>query len=191
MSTGAARLTLREVRLGAHLRFGALLRLQSSFTNLCRGTFGRPDSFRRIAASLSDARKTTRPAASKHGGQHFDPTRTESSAVDDGIAHRGVHGVCPRRLQRSELQRHHEISPEDTYAVRFFAATSQIVSMDLATGARMERTTGPGLKVSPQFLGAHTIGYLLKGPAQKGQLAFTVGQAGPPGAGPGAIRNPT
>ena len=80
---------------------------------------------------------------------------------------------------------------EDTYAARFFAATSQIVSMDLATGVREERTAGPGLKVSPQFLGAHAIGYLLKGPGQKGQLAFTVGQAAPPGASPGAIRNPT
>ena len=32
---------------------------------------------------------------------------------------------------------------------------SQIVSVDLATGARVEHTTGPGMKVKPQFLGGN------------------------------------
>ncbi len=62
--------------------------------------------------------------------------------------------------------------------------------MDVATGARSERTSGPGLKVSPQFLSADRIGYLKKGPGQKGELAFTTGEHGADAPAPGVIRNP-
>jgi len=43
-------------------------------------------------------------------------------------------------------------------------ATSQIVSVDVETGARIAHTSGPGLKLSPQFVSAKEIGYLVKGP---------------------------
>lgn len=80
---------------------------------------------------------------------------------------------------------------EYTFAARLFGEVkSQIVSVDVATGARTERTSGPGLKVSPQFLGADRIGYLIKGPGQKGELAFTTGERGADAAAPGVIRNP-
>ena len=39
-------------------------------------------------------------------------------------------------------------------------ATSQIVSVVVATGARRELTTGPGRKFSPRWLGANRIAYL-------------------------------
>ena len=58
--------------------------------------------------------------------------------------------------------------------------TSQIVSIDVATGKRIEHTAGPGLKVSPQYLDVGRIGYLVK----KGQhdgLAFTTGESGAAG----------
>src|SRR5262249_40618100 len=58
--------------------------------------------------------------------------------------------------------------------------TSQIVSIDVATGKRIEHTSGPGLKVSPQYLDSGRIGYLVK----KGQhdgLAFTTGESGASG----------
>ena len=93
----------------------------------------------------------------------------------------------------------YDMDAEYTFAARLFGApTSQIVSVDVTTGARTERTSGPGLKVSPQFLSADRIGYLIKGPGQKGALAFTTGEsragasdAGPaPGPAPGVIRNP-
>jgi Tol biopolymer transport system component len=83
---------------------------------------------------------------------------------------------------------YYELPVEDTFAARGFGpAASEIVSVDVATGARMERTSGPGLKISPQFLSADRIGYLAKaGPRQHGGLAFTTG-----GRGPDAwIRNP-
>jgi Tol biopolymer transport system component len=80
---------------------------------------------------------------------------------------------------------------EYTFAARLFGeVTSQIVSVDVSTGARMEHTSGPGLKVSPQFLTADRIGYLIKGPGQKGELAFTTGEHGADSPAPGVIRNP-
>ena len=85
----------------------------------------------------------------------------------------------------------YDMDPEYTFAARLFgSATSQIISVDLATGARSERTSGPGLKVSPQFLRADRIGYLIKGPGQKGELAFTTGEHGAEAPALGVIRNP-
>lgn len=50
--------------------------------------------------------------------------------------------------------------------------TSQIVSVNVVTGERKERTSGPGLKINPQFLNADTIGYLVKAGPNEG-LAYT------------------
>jgi hypothetical protein len=52
--------------------------------------------------------------------------------------------------------------------------TSQIVSVDLETGERIEHTTGPGLKLFPQFLNADVIAYHRKGGADEG-LVYTSG----------------
>ncbi len=75
----------------------------------------------------------------------------------------------------------YELPVEDTFAARGFGApSSQIVSIDVATGARIERTSGPGLKISPQFVTSDRIGYLAKvGQGQHGGLAFTTGEHGP------------
>lgn len=55
----------------------------------------------------------------------------------------------------------YEIPVEETWAARrpnlARSATSQIVSVDLATGDRKQHTTGPGLKVVPQFLTSESI----------------------------------
>lgn len=54
-------------------------------------------------------------------------------------------------------------------------ATSQIVSVDVATGLdRIEHTSGPGLKLYPQFLSNDNVGYAIKGGANQG-LASTAG----------------
>ena len=85
----------------------------------------------------------------------------------------------------------YDLDAEYTFAARLFGeVTSQIVSVNVATGSRTERTSGPGLKVSPQFLSADRIGYLIKGPGQKGELAFTTGEHGADAPAPGVIRNP-
>jgi Tol biopolymer transport system component len=57
---------------------------------------------------------------------------------------------------------------------------SQIVSIDIETGNRHEHTSGPGLKVSPQFLGGDRIGYLVKAGPNPG-IAYTTGERGTAG----------
>jgi Tol biopolymer transport system component len=63
---------------------------------------------------------------------------------------------------------------------------SQIVSVGLANGTRQEHTSGPGLKVSPQFLSGNRIGYVMKAGSRMG-LAFTTGDQG----ADGQMRNPS
>jgi Tol biopolymer transport system component len=84
----------------------------------------------------------------------------------------------------------YELPVEQTFAARRALAgpdipPSQIVSIDVATGARIEHTSGAGLKVAPQFLNADRIAYLVKGGGTPG-LAFSTGE---PGAA-GVFRSP-
>ena len=75
----------------------------------------------------------------------------------------------------------YEIPVEQTWDARLRpgigpGATSQIVSVNVVTGERKDETTGPGLKVQPQFVGPARIGYLIKSGANAG-LAYTTGGA--------------
>ncbi|MDY0749140.1 hypothetical protein SNE35_31880 [Paucibacter sp. R3-3] len=54
---------------------------------------------------------------------------------------------------------------------------SQIVSVDVATGERIEHTSGPGFKISPQFVGAEEIAYRRKGGAGEGLYSTAPGKA--------------
>ena len=63
---------------------------------------------------------------------------------------------------------------------------SQIVSVDIDSGAPREHTSGGGLKVSPQFLDGGRIGYLVKAGANPG-IAYASGEPGIAGD----IRNPS
>jgi len=86
---------------------------------------------------------------------------------------------------------YYSLDPAYTFAARGFGiAVSQIVAIDVASGARTELTSGPGLKVSPQFLPGGRVGYLKKGPGQMGQLAYSPDEPVTPGAAPGTPRNP-
>jgi Tol biopolymer transport system component len=78
----------------------------------------------------------------------------------------------------------YELAVADTFTARGLPAQSgvqsRIVSIDLSTGARMEHASGPGLKLSPQFLGVNRVGYLAKsGPAAA--LKFSSGEKGAEG----------
>jgi TolB protein len=90
----------------------------------------------------------------------------------------------------------YEAASQDWRAMaRDFAAppaTSQIVSVAVATGARRELTTGPGRKLSPRWLGANRIAYLIgdadptPGSRERvipaaARIAFTDGAASPIG----------
>lgn len=70
----------------------------------------------------------------------------------------------------------YEIPVEQTWKAHWpgvvATTTSQIVSVKVATGERVERTSGPGLKINPQFLNAETVGYLVKAGPNEG-LAYT------------------
>jgi Tol biopolymer transport system component len=86
----------------------------------------------------------------------------------------------------------YEMDPTLTFFARLGnqPAPAQIVSVDLATGVRTEHTSGPGLKVSPQFLGTDRIAYLVKSSPNTGPapgFAFTSGEQG--AAGP--MRSPS
>lgn len=76
----------------------------------------------------------------------------------------------------------YEITTEGTYGAHrpedIGRVDSQIVSVDVTTGERVEHTSGPGLKVSPQFLSATEIGYLVKYGPDEG-LAYTSGTLAP------------
>lgn len=74
----------------------------------------------------------------------------------------------------------YEMTTEATWGARrpnlVAKVVSQIVSVDVATGERVEHTTGPGLKVAPQFLSATEIAYHRKGGGDEG-LYYTSGRA--------------
>lgn len=74
----------------------------------------------------------------------------------------------------------YEMPVEDSWnaRIRFLAAraVAQIVSVDVQTGERVAHTTGPGLKLFPQFVDADEIGYLVKVGPEQG-LHYTSGRA--------------
>ncbi|HEX8604653.1 MAG TPA: hypothetical protein VF774_18545 [Pseudoduganella sp.] len=74
----------------------------------------------------------------------------------------------------------YEMTVEATWGARrpnyIGKAYSQIVSVDVASGARTEHTTGTELKLQPQYVNATEIGYLVKYGPNEG-LAYTSGRA--------------
>jgi Tol biopolymer transport system component len=83
----------------------------------------------------------------------------------------------------------YQSSPKEVYPGRFGRnrlSVSQIVSMDLESGTVHKLTSGPGLKVAPQWLPDGEVGFLQKFGDGKG-LAFVSGK---PGAR-GAMQNPS
>src|SRR5437879_9288490 len=100
----------------------------------------------------------------------------------------GVSAGSPKWSPDSKRVAFYELPTAHTFAARIYAhglVTSPSVSVDVATGARVEHTAGPGLKVGPQYLSADRIAYLIKAGPNAG-LAFTSGGAGVKGA----VRNP-
>ena len=73
----------------------------------------------------------------------------------------------------------YELPVESTWAARGFGAakaTSQIISVDVNTGERQVHTSGPGLKLLPQYVGPDNIGYLAKAGPNEG-IGYTNGTA--------------
>ncbi len=72
----------------------------------------------------------------------------------------------------------YELPVEQTWDARtsFLSAraTSQIISVDIKTGERKVLTTGPGLKLLPQYISADNVGYLAKAGPNEG-IGYTNG----------------
>jgi len=107
------------------------------------------------------------------------------------ITRTGIFAGSPKWSADGKRIVFYELPVEETYnARRAFGKgpdmpASQIVSVNVATGARIELTSGPGLKVSPQFLSGDRTAYLVKGGGRPG-LAFSTGEQG----AAGLMRNP-
>jgi Tol biopolymer transport system component len=93
-------------------------------------------------------------------------------------------GICagsPKWSLNGQEVLFYELPVEDTWGARrpnlASKVTSQIVSVNVATGQRTERTSGPGLKLAPQFLPSGSIGYLAKAGPNAG-LAYSTGTPG-------------
>ena len=78
----------------------------------------------------------------------------------------------------------YELAAADTFKARQLplqpTVESRIVSINVGTGARVEHASGPGLKLSPQFLDSNRIGYLAKS-GTSATLAFSSGEKGSTG----------
>ena len=80
----------------------------------------------------------------------------------------------------------YQSTPTDVWPARENGSvTSQIVSIEVKTGAPQAHTTGAGWKISPRYLDAKEIGYVVKSSEKRG-LGFTGGRDG----ALGAQRNP-
>ena len=89
------------------------------------------------------------------------------------------------------------LTTRDTFAARMHGAgiaalnsTSQIVEIDVATGTEIPVTSGPALKVNPQYLPDGRLGYVIKGTPKDGPkvgIVYSDGTRGPEGE----VRNPS
>lgn len=97
------------------------------------------------------------------------------------ITQPGISAGAPRWSADGRHVVFYVIAVEQTWDARtpFLAAsaTSQIVSVEIATGRRTEHSVGPGLKVMPQFLARDRVGYLIKAGPNQG-LVYTGKKAG-------------
>ena len=101
----------------------------------------------------------------------------------------GMSTGAPKWSADSKQVVFYEIPVEGTWNARVFQlsakATSQIVSVEIVSGKRIEWTTGPGLKLQPQFLPDGQVGYATKAGKNQG-IAYTSGK----GTFPGSLRSP-
>lgn len=119
------------------------------------------------------------------------PDGTELRRVTDGAKFAG----SPKWSADGKRLVFYEMEVGDTFFVRLNSTgqpspvTTQIVTMDIATGARIAVTSGAGVKIAPQFLSEDRVAYLMKAAPKDVHigLAYTSGGQG----AEGVMRNPS
>jgi len=90
----------------------------------------------------------------------------------------GGYAGSPQWSRDSRRIVYYQTTAKEVYPGRFRGtAISQIVSIDVATGATETHTKGPGIKVSPRYASGEDIGYVTILDEKQG-LRFTSGRSG-------------
>ena len=153
-------------------------------------------------AFSSDRGEKWQGAENGAGAGHSHPTSLYVMKADGGELRRvtnkpGTTYGAPKWSADGKKLIAYALPTRETFGARMHGAgiaalgsTSQIVEIDVATGAETAVSTGPALKTNPQYLPGGSIGYVIKGTPKDGPkvgIVYSDGKRGPEGE----VRSPS